>query len=628
MHHFKYALLIILALIQFAIAAPVLANDTSLLNTSPRGNFLSETPQFLPVDEAFTLRAIHDGNQLQIEWNIAPEYYLYRHRLKFERLSDGAVLSPSLPQGQPKSDEYFGDVEVYYRHLPTSIPATEIGRSEGPLVKVFYQGCADAGLCYPPQDRILTLSQGAVHVSQPGAAPTSASSANTLSSTQEQYFSSLLSNASLLNIVALFFVAGLALTFTPCVLPMVPIISSIVVGSNLGANRSRAFSLSLTYVLAMAFTYALAGTLTGYFGAGLNLQMQLQSPWVLGLIAALFVAFALAMFGLYELQLPSRLQNWLHGISAKQQSGSYTGVAIIGIVSSLIVSPCVSAPLAGALVYIGSSADPLLGGLALLALGLGMGLPLLLIGTFGAGILPKAGAWMQQVKVFFGVLLLAMAIWVLERILPEPFILGLTISLLVGYALYLCTLQRLFRWQLNNGAVFIGLLSLGYAILLTAGAFNGGYNPLTPIANFNRAQLSAAEDMLARFKPVANLTELEQQLASAREEDRWVMLDIYADWCVSCKILEAKVFVDPRVKPKLEQLTLLRADITRNSAEDQALLARFGLFGPPGLLFFSPREGEVLAHRIQGEIAAEHFAQHLEKLPKKGNISAITLAQE
>jgi len=604
----KSVLTIILAFCQFATLSFADNTEQTFFNNNSTKLVLPQQHTFLPVDQAFQLSATRQNGTITFFWQIAPDYYLYRHQLQFEKVDTLAEISPEIPAGKAKHDEYFGDVEVYYGDLAITLPA--MAADESSSVRISYQGCADAGLCYPPQHRYLHFEKTGLRIAQ--TAPASGDQPKkTAPITEEQQFTELLAESSLLSIVGLFLVAGLALTFTPCVLPMVPIISSIVIGRDHRPSRRRAFSLSLTYVLAMATTYAIAGTVTGYFGAELNLQMKLQSPWVLSTIAALFVLFALAMFDVYELKLPSSLQSRLHGVSQQQQGGSFLSVAIIGVISSLIISPCVSAPLAGALVYISSTGDPLLGGLALLALGIGMGIPLLAIGVFGVGILPKAGKWMNQVKVFFGVLLLGVAIWMMERILPTPLIFILTLALLMGYAIYLKAFQALRTFKINHLSQLMGIVLIGYGFLLIAGATQGGFNPFTPINNLNANKQHAARLIMERFQPIADIAEFKAQLAQAEVLGKPVMLDIYADWCVSCQVLEHKVFAAPQVSEALENFVLLRADITKNSVIHQAFLEHFDLFGPPGLLFFLPTTGELRSHRIQGEITVKALGQHL-----------------
>lgn len=606
---FRCWLVIILSFTSFAIFSYQVQADTSTLPGKPGNPLLSGQPEFLPVDQAFQVSAVRQADgSLELNWIIAKDYYLYRHRFQFESIKPGALsLSPRIPAGIAKHDEYFGDVEVYYNNVTISLTDREQAR----LLRIGYQGCAEAGLCYPPQTRFLEIEDTGINLS----ADLPGSSESNTSLTEEQEFFQLLTSESLLNIAAVFLIAGLALTFTPCVLPMVPIISGLIVGQNPKPTRQRAFALSLTYVLAMAVTYAIAGTLTGYFGAELNLQMKLQSPTVLITIALLFVLFSLAMFGLFDIRLPSSIQTGIHQLSAQQRGGSFIGVAVIGMLSTLIVSPCVSAPLAGALVYISSTADPLLGGLALLALGLGMGIPLLLIGTFGAQLMPKTGTWMNQVKVFFGVLLLAVSIWMVERVIPEQITLALIVLLLLGYTGYLLKPLRFPFDRGDYARLFASSAMLVYSSLLSLGAINNQFNPLTPLDNLNAEKQAASHAIMTRFISVNTVDELEKQLEEAAQP---VMLDIYADWCISCKILENEVFPHPQVSEQLENFTLLRADITKNSKQQQQFLKYFDLFGPPGLLFFNDGAKEMRGYRVQGEMTATRLSHHLAQILNAG----------
>ncbi len=612
LNNLSYCLLIILALAQFAMASngqqTGSSSNTSLSELSPSlSNSLNQTTNFLPVDQAFKVStwiatdAENTQQTLFINWQITPGYYLYRHRFAV-RLPDNTPVDIIIPPGKAKNDPYFGDVEVYYQQATLELPLAGIDTDQRFLVS--YQGCADAGLCYPPQTVQLERHNQTATLSS--SAPQNLAPLKKEAAEPTNRFTKTLNSAGLPAIIGLFFLAGLALTFTPCVLPMIPIISSIVLGQTGKPSRSRAFLLSLTYVLAMASTYALAGMLTGYFGASLNLQLQLQSPWIITTIALLFVAFALSMFGLYELRLPSTLQNKLQQISHSQRGGSYIGVALIGIISTLIVSPCVTAPLAGTLVFISGTGDPALGGIALLSLGLGMGLPLLLIGTFGTHLLPKSGQWMNQVKIFFGILLLGLAIWMLDRVLSPAVSIVLWIALLLGYAVYL-GLFKMLRGQLS-ALPLCGLALTLFSGLLAFNASQGHFNPFSPFKTFtaDRAQLS--------FHAIDNIEQLEQLLA-AQNQGRVAMLDVYADWCVSCQILEQEIFPSPAVSEHLQKLTLIRVDITRGSADHQALLKHFGLFGPPSLLFFADND-ELRAQRIQGEIAADALAKQLADLSK------------
>lgn len=606
----RYCLLIILSFCQFAMAETNFTLSSEQQAARLGSGTLTET-SFLAVDEAFELNGwIDPAGNVRLAWQIAQGYYLYRHRFEFSFSERPQIpLQPELTDGKRKQDEYFGDVEVYYHQASVTIPL-EPGSSDNEsavVLEVGYQGCADAGLCYPPQTRRVSFSKGQAVVSNPEKSlPKTGGPV-----TEEQAYLQILASAGLLKIIGLFLIAGLALTFTPCVLPMIPIVSSIVLGQGEYPGRRRAFALSLTYVMAMAITYAIAGMLTGYFGAQFNLQMKMQSPLFLGAIAALFALLSLAMFGAWELRLPAFFQNHLQQISQRHTGGTYMGVALIGLISTLIVSPCVSAPLAGALVFISSTGNPLLGGLALLALGLGMGIPLLVIGTFGTEFMPRAGQWMNQVKVFFGVLLLGIAIWILDRVIPGPVSLLLWAALCIGYAIYLGALRR---FSLKQPLQLAGLILLVYGTLLTAGAANRASNPLTPLANLRASDNPQNDNILSQFQPVSTIGELDKILAKAGASGTPVMLDIYADWCISCQVLEHQVFVQPEVSAQLQKFILTRIDVTKNTAQHQAFLKQFGLFGPPGLLFFAPDASEMRQYRIQGEVSASQLTAHLSSL--------------
>lgn len=582
--------------------------SSNTLGFEPNGSTLSgelnQIAEFLPVEQAFQANAwiapsetIKGKEAVFLQWQITPGYYLYRHRFAVNKLKDNFAVDAIIPEGKAKHDEYFGDVEVYYQQITLELPIESI--SDQSALKISYQGCADAGLCYPPQTLYLERRNQTAILST--TIPQSSTPTLTENTSGQNSFTQILTSAGLPSIIGLFFLAGLALTFTPCVLPMIPIISSIVLGQSQTPSRLRAFSLSLTYVLAMASTYALAGSLTGYFGASLNLQLQLQSPLVIITIALLFAAFALSMFGFFELRLPSTLQSKLQQISYNQRGGTYIGVALIGIISTLIVSPCVTAPLAGTLVFISSTGDPVMGGTALLALGLGMGLPLLLIGTFGSQLLPKSGPWMNEVKVFFGILLLGLAIWMLDRLIPVTLSLMLWIALLTGYALRL-GVWKIFRGHFKTLPI-AGLVLMLFNGLLTFNASQGHYNPFTPL------KLLSGPVIELEFHSADNLPSLQQILAE-QPSGQITMLDLYADWCVSCLILEQEVFTDPDVAELLQQMVLIRADITKGSSEHQALLKHFELFGPPSLLFFNENK-ELRTLRIQGEVKADSLQQHL-----------------
>ena len=428
--------------------------------------------------------------------------------------------------------------------------------------------------------------------------------------TEESRLAALLGGDDLLLALGLCLLAGIGLAFTPCVLPMVPILSSIIAGQG-EVSRSRAAMLSGTYVLAMAVTYAVLGTLVGFFGGALNLHGWLQSPPVLVVFAALFAVLSLSMFGYYELQLPAFLRERLEG---RGDGGTLGGVAAMGVFSSLLVSPCVSAPLAGALVYISSTGDAVLGGTALFALALGMGVPLMVVGVGGGALLPRAGGWMDAVKAVFGVLLLGVSVWLLERVVPAGVTLMLWAALAIGSGVALGALDFGPRQGLGNVWKATGAMLFVYGVLLVIGAASGARDPLQPLAPLAAGGGGGEAREELAFRPVDTLADVEASLASAGASGRPVLLDLYADWCISCKVMERSVFPEPEVQRLMAEFDLLRADVTANDAAHRALLAHFDLFGPPSLLFFSPTSGELRAFRLQGEIGSEAFARHLQQV--------------
>lgn len=573
--------------------------------------------EFLEPDAAFVFSSDPEGSDhLQLRWDIAPDYYLYRERMKFAVVEgDLALGEPSFPTGEIKEDEFFGRMEVYHDTLQVQLPITS-GR-EG-RVAVTYQGCAEAGICYPPQTKTVALNlTSGVGAAAPTAAAASATSAPI---SEQDRIAQRLAEGSVLLIIASFFGFGLLLAFTPCVFPMIPILSSIIVGQGEKITTRRAFVLSLTYVLAMAVTYTAAGVVAGMFGE--NLQAAFQNPWILGSFAAVFVLLSLSMFGFYDLQMPQSVQSRLTEFSNRQAGGTLFGVAIMGFLSALIVGPCVAAPLAGALIYIGQSGDPLLGGLALFALSLGMGTPLVMIGTGAGKLLPKAGGWMNTVKGVFGVLLLAVAIWMLERILPPAVTLALWAVLLIVSSIYLGALDSLAPdatgWhRFWKGT---GLAMLVYGVLLLVGAAAGGQDMLQPLRGLTLAQATPGQAVAAaphaQFRKVANSAELDAALQEASAKGQGALLDFYADWCVDCKKLEKYTFSHPEVQQALSDTLLLQADVTANNGDDKALLKRFGLIGPPGIVFFDPSGDELRRYRLVGYLSPEEFMGHLTQLPR------------
>ncbi|WP_191485831.1 protein-disulfide reductase DsbD [Pseudomonas sp. FEN] len=551
----------------------------------------NNSTDFLPVHEAFQLSLVSSTAQaITLRFVPSQGYYLYRQRFQFRsEPADIKLGAAQLPAGESKHDEYFGDVEVYHGILDVTLPR-DASDSRAFTLVVTYQGCADKGLCYPPETERLNIEGAGTANASPD---TSAKAA--------WHWSQL----------ALFFLGGLALTFTPCVLPMLPIVSGFVLHGRVSGLRG--FKLSLAYVLAMAACFALLGALMGLFGAQLNLQARLQSPWVLVPFAGFFVIFALAMFGLFELQLPQALSSRLNRLADGTRGGSLWGAAMLGVVSSLLVSPCVSAPLAGALLYISASGDALGGALKLFALGLGMGAPLLLIATGGAAWLPRSGPWLVTVKNAIGVLLLGVALFMLSRILPGQITLLLVGLLAAGVALFLGALEFVTKTVRQRLAQLLGLFLLAYALSCWYGAFSGQADPLNPIGHAQSPQ-AGTKPQSARWQTISTPAELDAVLAEARGAGQPLLLDWYADWCISCKVIEHEVLNEANVVEKLKGYRLVRFDITASNTEQRALLDRYKLFGPPALMFFARNGGEVADLRVIGEINAVDFAERVAKV--------------
>lgn len=581
-----------------------------LAATSAQGQFTSAPGQslgglfngsggqadFLPVHEAFRPGLIETTDrQVRLQFDIAPEYYLYRHRLEFElQGGDGNIAGVTLPDGEQKHDEYFGDVEVYYDRLEVVLELAP-GSATATHLKVGFQGCADAGLCYPPETVSLELFEGGA-TAQPGTG-----AANSASGMQE-----LLSGDRFGLALLLFFVAGLGLTFTPCVLPMLPILSSLVLGRK-DIDRPRAFILASSYVLGMAISFALVGALIGVFGAALNIQARLQSPWVLGTFAVFFVIFALAMFGLFELRLPAVVREPLERLGSRTRGGSVPGAAVMGVLSTLVVSPCISAPLAGALIYISATGDALGGAASLFALALGMGLPLLLVALFGSALLPRSGDWLNNVKQLFGFGLLGVSVWLLERILPGPISLALWAALAAGIAVQLGLFDRAPRSGVGRTGQTLALLAAIYSAAALTGALAGGSDPLRPLQPLTGGSPSGQAASGDYFTQVTDQAGLQRQLDSARSAGQPAVVEVYADWCISCKVFEREVLSTAEVRNALDGFIRVKFDLTDNTADQRDWLSAQSLFGPPAFVFLDPEGEEVSAARIQGEVTQEQF---------------------
>jgi thiol:disulfide interchange protein DsbD len=572
----------------------------------------SSGDDILPPEEAFRFSAAADGaGSVRLEWDIVDGYYLYRDKFEFTVLDGAAAVNmPAVmvPRGQVKQDEVFGSVEVNTGMVEIIVPLLREPGPELPIVlRVGYQGCKEGSICYAPirTDVPLTLARLDAGTVRAAAPPPQLSA--------EDGISRRLGNAGLLVNIAAFFGFGLLLALTPCIFPMIPILSGIIIGHGKPLTPMRGFALSLAYVLAMALTYAVLGVIAGSFR--INLQAAAQAPWVIALFATVFVFLALSMFGLYQLQVPVAIQNRLRHLVEHQPEGSLRGAAVMGALSALIVGPCVAPPLAGALLYISQTGDALLGGLALFALGLGLGAPLLLLGASAGTLLPKAGAWMVVVRAVFGVVMLAVAVWLLGRILPGPITLLLWALLLMTTAIFMGALDPLgpeARWaRLWKG---IGLAMLVYGAALIVGAAGGGSDVLRPLQALTARSGGAETHGGLAFTPVRSLDQLQEELLRASRSGTPVMLDFYADWCVTCKEMERRTFPDPRVRDLLKDVVLLQADVTSNDAAARELLRAFELFGPPAILFFDGAARERRSHRLVGFIAADAFVEHLRDL--------------
>ena len=568
-------------------------------------------PELLEPDQAFRFMArVKDERSIEINYQIAPGYYLYRDKFQFALApADARPGQAQFPPGAKHKDEFFGEVETYRGNLTVVLPF-DTGGAALPAVTLTAtsQGCADVGVCYVPQQQKAELQLAALTPQAGRAAPAAAPGGGPAG--DDAAYAAVLGGGFWLA-VASFFGFGLLLSFTPCVLPMVPILSGIIIGGGQGVTRARGFALAAFYVMGMAITYAVAGVVAGLSGE--MLAATLQSPWVVGAFAAVFVALALSMFGLYELQLPAALQSRLTDATNRFQGGRAAGVFLMGALSALIVGPCVAAPLAGALLYISQSRDVVLGGSALFAMALGMGVPLLAVGASAGALLPKAGPWMESVKRFFGALLLAVAIYMVGPFLPVAAQMLAWSALLVGTAVFLRAVD-----PLPEGAH--GLLRLGKAVGLVAlvagiaylvGALAGSRDLLRPLAGLRGTAAESTAEAASPFQRIGSVADLEARLRAAN--GRPVMLDFYADWCVSCKEMERFTFTDERVRARFKDMVLLQADVTANRPEHAALLKRFRLFGPPGIIFFDREGNEMRDLRVIGFQDAARFSAALDR---------------
>lgn len=568
---------------------------------------LQQGSQFLPVEQAFVMDFRQQENKLQVSFTIADGYYLYKDKFKFVGI-DAAFSHPQYPKGVMIHDEYFGESEVYFHQVVLDIPLSQLG-SEA-MLKVRFQGCAEAGLCYPVQTLDIPLiapvstesASTADAAAALGITDNSSSTTSTAPVSEQLQLLDKLQTDSTLKALFLFFLLGLGLAFTPCVFPMYPILTSIIVGQGQQLSGKRAFSLSMAYVQGMAISYSLLGLLVA--SLGLQFQTYFQHPIVLVAISILFVALALAMFGVFNLSLPEKWQNKVNSLSNKQQGGSIKGAALMGLLSGLVASPCTTAPLTAALLYVAQSGDLALGALTLYILSMGMGLPLLILGSTGGKFLPKAGAWMDVVKASFGFLLLAVPVWLLSRFLPAYVVVIAATLVLLMLAVYLHRLSQ----QLSSGTTgqSISWMLALVIVLGTTGANLWYWLPGTTVTTTQSTQSQNTE-----FKLVKTLDELQQEVKKSAEAGKPVLVDLFAEWCVACKEFEHITFADGEVKNLMAQFTLIKVDVTHATDQDQQLLDHFQVLGLPTLLLFDKNGSELTQSRITGFMGPKDFSAHL-----------------
>ncbi len=614
---------------RFLVAIVLLAPLSWASANSPFG----EEERLPTVDEAIQLvaDADWDNQQLLLNFELIDEVYLYQHRFGFTlRDTNGNVINDfadlTLPAGKAKTDEIFGDVQVYFHRLDLALPLNSVPLVDTEL-EVRYQGCIEDTLCYPPTKKIIEFANPQPSKKPVAAPPAAASDSSTgpgfldtLQSEDANAFNQWMKDQPLGLIIGLFFVGGLLLAFTPCVFPMVPILSGIIAGEK-EPSAARGFTLSVSYVLGMAVPYTLAGLLVAMFGAGLNLQFLLQQPAAIITSVVVFVVLALSMFGLYELQLPAALRNKLHQ-PGQEARGSLIGAAIMGTISALVVSPCVTPILAGALIYVAASGDAATGAASLFALSIGMGLPLIIFGTGGGSLLPRAGMWMEEIKRFFGVVMLGVAIWLLDRIISDTITLGLYGLLVAVYGVQLGALEPAGEGfaRLKRGLALVLAL---YGAVMIVGSLSGGKDPLQPLAHMTQPTNTGAGNAAIAdtatvndhgpWQTIVGKASLEQALSASRQAGKPVLVDFFAEWCVACKVLEETTLSHPDVLNAMGGFDLYRVDITEINADSQAIMEQYNILGLPALVFFTPGSAEIPDSRVLGEMGPERFIEHLNK---------------
>lgn len=602
-----------LLLITFGLAPslPLWANQGFNLLDSLGG----QQDDILDPDDAFKVSFDSQPGQFKVNWIIAEGHYLYRDKMQITATDTGMTTKPLvMPMGEAKDDPIFNQILYVFHHFADATLPYQFSNDGDKDVtfKVKYQGCSEiSGICYPPQTKEFTVKVSPISFAQ--AATSNASSEPV--SEQDEITNALRSGNTWLTL-AIFFGAGLLLAFTPCVFPMIPILSGIIVGQGENISTRKAFYLSLVYVLAMAMTYTIVGILVGLSGE--NIQAWFQNPWIIGSFAIIFVALSFSMFGFYELQMPASIQSKLTNVSNSQRGGHIIGVAIMGFLSALIVGPCVTAPLVGALIYIAETGDAVLGGMALFSLSMGMGAPLLVIGASAGKMLPRAGAWMDVIKAVFGVLLLGLAIWLLERVTPVAVTMTMWAALIIVSAIYMGAIDTLAAGSSGWKKLWkgLGVLLLIYGIIIVIGLASGNRNIFQPLKGLGGMSNTSAQTEHLAFKQIKGVDGLNAELAKAKAAGKTVMLDFYADWCVSCKEMELLTFSDPAVQKALKNVVLLQADVTPNDAKDTELYKHFGIIGPPSIMFFDTDGIERKNYRVVGYMSADKFSQHVERALK------------
>lgn len=616
---FSNALLLLLLMIQPAFAE----NPFSSLDSADEGVSLSSgfggEDEILDPDQAFILKTWSENGRMFAEWQIADGHYMYRDKTKIIAADDSSFTTSNyvVDKGEFKRDEFFGDIYVFHHQAKASLAIDNVQDGvKNASFKVKYQGCSEiAGICYPPITKTITLDINPItDVAASTLDDVAASTSSSTHVSEQDQIANLLKNGSVWISLLTLFGIGLLLAFTPCVFPMIPILSSIIIGQGKEISTGRGFSLSVAYVLGMASINTAAGVAAALTGE--SLAVMLQTPWVLASFAGVFVVLSLAMFGFYELQMPSFIQNKLTSVSNSQKSGSIGGAVIMGLLSAVIVGPCVAAPMFGVLLFISQTSDPYFGGLALFSLSLGMGAPLIVIGTSAGKLLPRAGAWMDTVKAIFGISLLAVAIWMIRSIVSDQVVLLLTASLLIVPAVYMGALDSL-KAEATGWTRFwkgTGLIIFIYGIILMIGAAAGSSSVLNPLKGVvGSGSATHATETHLQFKKIKGVEGLNAALAQAKAQNKTVMLDFYADWCVSCKEMESLTFTDPDVQSALSNTVLLQADVTANDEQDKALYKHFKIIGPPAIIFYNAQAEELTPYKVVGYMPAEKFSAHVKQ---------------